>query len=344
MTNKTLNVLVTGANGFLGSHIVTALSQHTHIKLIAACRNREKLPAPLQELARIGDLRDEDYVKYLVQDVDVICHAGTWSSMWNHSQAEYEHFFRPTINLIQQAKFAGVRRFIMTSTLVISNPRLDKPLDDFSETKKTKFWPHLDYLIEVDKFMQTQASSDFRMITMRLGHFVGAGNTLGIVPVLMPRLKTYLVPWLASGKSRMALVSGRDMARAFRLACEVDDSTLNDYESFNIVGSSFPSTREVINYLCAKSGSPRPLYSVPFFIGHGFAWLMEKMFPVLPGKAPFLTRSIVHLADDWYSNGEYAQKKLGYCAKESWQDAIDEALEELQQKGDEWPPLMQKIL
>lgn len=37
---------------------------------------------------------------------------------------------------------------------------------------------------------------------MRLGHFVGAGNQVGIVAALTPRLRTRLVPWIAGGGSR----------------------------------------------------------------------------------------------------------------------------------------------
>ena len=29
---------------------------------------------------------------------------------------------------------------------------------------------------------------------------------------------------------------------------------------------------------------------------------METLFPIIPGKAPFLTRSIVHLSEDWLCN------------------------------------------
>lgn len=343
MPDKKLTVLVTGATGFLGSHICASLQKSQQINLIAACRELAKLPESLQANARVGDLRDPSYRKTLTQDVNVICHAGTWSSMWNHRQAEKDYFLQPTLDLIQQAKLAGVSRFIMTSTVVMSKAGQQRPIGDFAETQKTGFWPHLDCLIDVDNFMQQQASTSMKMITMRLGHFIGAGNKLGIVPVLLPRLKTYMVPWLASGKSRMSLISGSDMGNAFAHAVQVAADKLNPYESFNIVGNSFPTSREVFLYLCEKSGSPRPLYSVPFFIGHSFAWLMEKLFPVLPGKAPFLTRSIVHLAKDWYCQSDYAEQKLGFKAMESWQHAIDDALLELEQQDSAWPSLMQKI-
>ena len=343
MSDRKLSVLVTGANGFLGSAIISALQQHPHVQIIAACRDRLKLPPGLQALAREGDLRDEKYRRKLVADIDVVCHAGTWASMWGNKTAEYTNFLQPSIDLILQAQRAGVKRFIMTSTLVVCDPRQRKPIDDFASARKTGFWPHLDYLIDVESFMQTHANASMQMISMRLGHFVGAGNKLGIVPVLIPRLKTHLVPWLAGGKSRMPLVSGIDMGRAFTLAVNADSNKLDNYESFNIVGNCMPSTREVLLYLCEKTGAPKPRYSVPFFMGHAFAWIMEKLFPLLPGKAPFLTQSIVHLARDWSCTGDRAKNKLGFIAQQAWQGAIDEAIIELHRQGTDWPPLMQKL-
>ena len=96
-----------------------------------------------------------------------------------------------------------------------------------------------------------------KMITMRLGHFVGAGNKIGLVPALVPRLKTYLVPWLSAGKSRLPLVTDKDIANAYVAAVSTDK--LQDYESFNICGENFPSMREVINYISKKTGVPKPL-------------------------------------------------------------------------------------
>jgi len=343
MAEKKISVLVTGAHGFLGSHIVEVLQQQSNIHLIAACRDITRLPKDLQGQARIGDLRDARYRKAVVKDVDIVCHAGTWSSMWANKKCERDFFFHPAIDLLRQARLAGVRRFIMTSTVAVSKPRLSSlPIDDFAPASKTGFWPHLDYLIDIENFMQLHADASMQMISMRLGHFVGAGNTLGIVPVLLPRLKTLMVPWLAGGRRRMPLIGGKDMGQAYHLAVQARVEDLNDYESFNIVGAQCPSTRLVFSYLCDKINAPRPWYSVPFIAGHAFAFVMEKLYPVLPGKAPFLTRSIVHLANDWYCNSKYAAEKLGYNAQQTWQQAIDEAIEQLISQGISWPALMQK--
>jgi nucleoside-diphosphate-sugar epimerase len=341
-------ILITGASGFLGKNILNAFAAHENVTLIAACRDRRKLPEAFNGEIREGDLRDKNYRQSVVNGVDVICHAGTWASMWGHDKKELENFFQPTLDLIEQAISAGVKRFLMTSTVVITRTnrktqnkasKNESLIDDFSQTHKTCFWPHVDYLIDIDSYMKNNANRGMQMVTLRLGHFIGAGNTLGLVPVLVPRLKTHLVPWLAGGNSRLPLISDTDLGNSFVAASFAN--SLQDYESFNICGASLPTTREVMKYIAEKAETSAPLFSVPYPIGYLFARLMEKLFPILPGKAPFLTRSVVHLAEDWACSTKYARDKLGYHPQKDWRVAIDEALMELKANGYPWPSLTQ---
>jgi nucleoside-diphosphate-sugar epimerase len=335
-----IRVLVTGATGFLGGNIIRAMTANPKIVCIAACRNRAKLAANFSGEVRVGDLLDPDYRRTVSKDIDVICHAGTWASMWSHKRMERERFYLPTCDLIEQAIANGVHQFIQTSTVVIGAVTKDgKPHDDFSAKKHSGYWPHLDYLMDLDDYMRANSRRGMQMVTMRLGHFVGAGNRLGMIPAIVPRLKTFLVPWLGAGKKRLPLVADSDLGRAFLLAALADN--LDDYESFNICGTDFPTLREVVSYIAKQAGVPRPLYSVPYPAGYAFGWLMETLKPIMPGSSPFLTRSIVRLCEDWVCPNDYALTKLGYAPKVKWRDAIDRHLVDLEKSGYPWPLLCQ---
>jgi len=341
MTEPTkTRILVTGATGFLGGNILNAMAADPNIECIAACRNPKRLGSGFSGEVREGDLLDDRYRGDLVEDVDVICHAGTWASMWAHKRLERERFYEPTRDLIEKAIDHGVKRFLLASTVVIGAVRKDsKTHDDFSPKQHTGFWPHLDYLMDIDDWMRGQSHRGTQMVTMRLGHFVGAGNRLGILPAIVPRLKTFLVPWLSGGKTHLPLIADTDLGHAFALAALADN--LEDYESFNICGQDFPTPREVVTYISQQAGVPKPLYSVPYPAGYAFGWLMETLNPILPGTSPFLTRSIVRLCEDWICPNDYATKKLGYVPQKNWKSAVDEHLEDLRNEGFPWPVLCQ---
>ncbi len=340
MSDQKIRVLVTGATGFLGSTVLTALLARPDVEPIAACRQRKKLQSSFRGEVRTGDLQDPAYREALVQNVDVICHAGSWASMWGHKTLERKYFFEPTRDLIDQAIRHGVKRFIQTSTVTIGAVTKEEIAhDDFSETKPTGFWPHLDYLIDLDRYMLANCKHGTQMVTLRLGHFIGRGNRLGILPALVPRLKTYLVPWLAGGRKHLPLVADTDMGESFALAAVTKG--LNDYESFNICGKNYPTLREVIDFIAAETGVPKPLYSVPYPAGYAFGWLMETLKPLMPGTSPFLTRSIVHLCENWICPNDYAHHKLGYAPKKDWRPVVREHLAELKTEGYPWPRLCQ---
>lgn len=333
-------VLVTGATGFLGRNVLAALRSMPGVEPIAGCRTPSRLDPGFGGEVRAGDLRDPDYRRTVVKDVDVVCHTGTWSSMWGHQAEERTHFFEPACDLMEQAIRAGADRFLLASTVAIAAPAGDgSPIDDRSPTRATGFWPHLDRLVDLDTFMRENSHRGTRMVTMRLGHFVGAGNVVGIVAALAPRLRTRLVPWIAGGRSRLPLVADTDLGRAFALASVADG--LDDFESFNICGPGFPTAREVIGFIASETGFPAPWYSVPRPAAFAFGWLMERLHPVLPGSSPFLTRSLVHVAGDWYCPGDLAAQKLGYVPRKDWRAAVGEALAELKSKGYPWPRLAQ---
>ena len=111
-------ILVTGATGFCGSPVLTSLSKRTDLQIVAACRDKSRLPSEYSGPVREGDLTDTDYVETVLTDVDTVCHCAAWSSLYRHARQSRELFLEPSIQLIDAARKAGVRRFINTSSTI----------------------------------------------------------------------------------------------------------------------------------------------------------------------------------------------------------------------------------
>lgn len=322
-----ITVLVTGANGFVGSHILEALQSRSDIRIIAACRDHRKLPTRFKGEVRPGDLRDTGYLEELVQGVDVICHAAAWTALWGHAKESRELFLEPTQALIRAARAAGVKRFVNTSTTSAAAP--DASADAMSRGIPRRFWPHLCSVIDIENALRDQACADFQVVNLRLGIFAGQRYALGVLPILVPRLKTHLVPWVAGGKTSLPIIDGRDVGQAFALAATA--SGLAAWESFNIVGPEVPSVRQVITFLHDEFKLPKPHFGVPFFMAYPFAWLMEKIDPLLPWE-PLITRSIIHLIEEVNANNHKAQQMLGYLPRHGWRDAVRLQLAEMAER------------
>jgi nucleoside-diphosphate-sugar epimerase len=317
-------VLVTGATGFAGSHILEALMGVEGLNVIAACRDKHKLLPGFDGEVREGNMSDTGYRKAVVENVDVVCNALAWSSLWGNVENSRRLFLEPNLALIEAARAAGVKRYINTSTTSAAAP--DQSNDPDSRGIPRPLWPHLCNVVWIENALRDAASPDFQVVNLRLGIFSGRRYALGVLPILVPRLKTHLVPWVAAGRTGLPIIDGRDIGQAFARAAVADG--LADYEGFNIVGPEIPTVRNVIEFLHDEYGLPKPHFSVPFSIAYPFAWLMEKLDPIVPWE-PLVTRSIVHLLEETGADNAKAERLLGYRPAHPWREAIRTQMQEM---------------
>lgn len=332
-----ITVLVTGANGFVGSHAIEQMMGDGELRVIAACRDHSKLPPSFSGECRVGDIRDEHYLRSLFADVDVLVNAAAWTSAWGHRGESERYFYQPTLRLIDGAIAAGVKRIINISTTSAAAP--DHSADPMSHGIIRNRWPHLNNVIRIEEHLRERASSSLCVVNLRFGTFAGNRYGLGMLPLLLPRLKTHLVPWVVGGKTSAPLTDGRDIGQAIHLAVHAQ---LSGYQSFNIVGPEVPTVREVITLLHDEFGYPKPHFSVPFAIAYPFAWLMEKIDPIVPWE-PLVTRSIIHLLEEVNADNGRAEKMLGYTPRHHWKEAVRATVNEMKQRQSGAMPMTKPI-
>jgi len=323
---KPLNVLVTGANGFVGSHILEALMQHDGVTPIAACRERRKLISAFNGEVREGDLRDKNYLDSLLDGIDVVCHAAAWTSAWSYASESERLFLRPTQAFVDQALQSGVSRFIFLSSTSVAAPYASSDPMSQADERRLKLWPHMRNVARIEKYMRDRADRGCTMISLRTGLFAGRRYGIGLLSLLVPRLKTHLVPWVKGGKTGMPIIAGEDIGAAFALTTTASD--LDGYQGFNIIGPAVPTAREVINFLNETYRVPKPHFGVPFFIAYLFARSMELLDPLVPWE-PLVTRSIIHLLEETNATNARAAELLGYQPKVHWKDAVRMQMDEM---------------
>lgn len=317
-------ILITGATGFVGSHALETLARHDGVQPVAACRDPRRLPIGYPGEVRAGDLRDPAYRTRLLEGIDVVCHCMAWTSLFGHGERSRDLYLEPTLALLDAAVARGVGRFVNVSTTSAAAP--ERSADPMSRGIPRTFWPHLRSVVAIEDAMRQRAAGATTMVNLRFGIFAGRRYGLGILPILVPRLKTHLVPWVAGGRTALPITAGADIGAAMALAATAPG--LSGYEGFNIVGPEIPTARQVIQFLHEEYGLPQPHFSVPFAVAYPFAWLMEKLDSFVPWE-PLVTRSIVHLLEEVNVDNQRARERLGYQPRMGWREAVREQMAEM---------------
>ncbi len=135
-------VLVTGAGGFIGSHLVEKLVQAGASVRAFVRYNSRGDPgllrlASLQTMARLelvgGDLRDPEAIRKAVSGCELVYHLGALISIpysYHHPFEVAETNFMGTLNILMACRDLGVQRLIHTSTSEVYGTAQRTPIDE----------------------------------------------------------------------------------------------------------------------------------------------------------------------------------------------------------------------
>jgi NAD dependent epimerase/dehydratase len=142
MNLKTKKVLVTGADGFIGSHLVEMLLAHgCNIRAFVHYNSFNSwgwLDTLSPEIAReldvfSGDVRDPNGVLEAMQQCDVVFHLAALIAIpfSYHSPDSYvDTNIKGTLNVLQAARRLGVERVLITSTSEVYGTAKYAPIDE----------------------------------------------------------------------------------------------------------------------------------------------------------------------------------------------------------------------
>jgi dihydroflavonol-4-reductase len=328
-----MKVLVTGANGHLGTNLVTDLLASGH-RVRGSVRDLRD-PGRTQHLSQLGpvelveaDLDRTDTLRTAVAGQDAIIHTAAIYQL--HAPGRATEIIRASVggveSVMRAAAEAGVRRVILTSsttTLPLVEPRAS-PVDEAAWTDDLRV-PYFRAKTEGERrAWQLAEELGIDLATVLPGAFGGPGfqrntPTIDLVEAIMDgalRLGAPPInyPW----------VDVRDVARAHRLVLETGASG-----RFIAVNDRQPTLMEIAQTMHAIDRTiPNPMMTLPSFTMPLLPYLESAGHRVL-GIARFSTPELVATLSGrvWRISNEKSRRELGWAPeisiKQSLSDTID---------------------
>lgn len=319
-----VNALVIGASGFLGSHLVKELIRqgHTVRILVRATSNLDALQGlPYEKF--IGDVLDTASLTRAMQGCDWVFHSAVDTRAWLHNSGPlYQTNVLGVVNAVNAAQSCGIKRFILTSSLVTIGQSTAGIADEhcipnhgelFTDYMRTRFLAEKHIL---DAFTQ----SGFPAIACCVSNTYGAedfqptphGNL--IKQVALGRVPVYL-------KAKSECVGVVDAAQALILAAE--KGRLGERY---IISERYISNKELFSIAEQRAGYSRLLGAVPTAMVHLCTSVMGVISRVLGTDSVFNRNSATLLYHTWPLSNEKAKQELGWEPRPIY-IAIEEAVD-----------------
>jgi nucleoside-diphosphate-sugar epimerase len=311
--------LVTGGGGFLGRYIVEQLLARGEAVTVFARGAYPELEALGARIVR-GDLQDADAVKRACARMDVVFHVAARAGMWGPWDDFYGVNVTGTQNVIAACHANGVPKLINTSSpSVIFDGAPHEGVDE-SYPYPTRYespYPHTKAIAEQDVI--AAHGPDLLTVSLRPHLIIGPRDN-HLLPGLLARAKTGLLPQVGDGTNKVDLTDVEDAARAHLLAADalVTGSPLNGPPGHGHV--YFISQGEPVNLwtwirtLLRALDLPEPRVRLSLKTARVAGAVLEKFHTVLrrPGD-PRLTRFIAsELAQSHYYDISAARRDFGY--------------------------------
>ncbi|MFW2372429.1 MAG: NAD-dependent epimerase/dehydratase family protein [Gammaproteobacteria bacterium] len=315
-------ILITGATGFVGSHVLESLMliRHTDLDIVAACRQPERLIPSYSGEVRVGDLRDPHYLDRVLTGIDVVCHCAGWTSFTNDEAACQRLYLEPSLDLINHAKQWQVSRFINLSSLALAP--IAKRHHPMVKGKPRRHAPMFNCMIAVEEYLQASANERFTVVNLRLGSYSGRRLNLCLLRYLLngsPRL-----PAIGGRYGYLPLVDGRDIGQAFARASLAPLQQC--FTSLNIVGPTVPSQREVYRYINEIQGRSSNTIAWPLAYIKSMGRLQQYLGQIIHGSS--WPEPLLQLLANPTLDNHLAQSNIGYDPQYYWKHSLMDSIKQ----------------
>jgi nucleoside-diphosphate-sugar epimerase len=310
-----MKILVTGATGFLGSHLATALLTQGHqITMLGRDFAPVKTQLTAGAIPLALDLRNRTAVMAACAETDLVYHVGALSTAWG-SQADFQASnVEGTRAVVDGCLEHGVQRLVYVSSPAVTFDGRDQVNVNERQPYPQRFSSHYAATKKLGEDLVNAAHRrGLATVILRPKAIFGPGDR-ALLPRLLDRARQRRLPQIGDGRNLVDLTYVDNVVHALQLAATAPAAVGKTYLITNDEHVPlWPTIREVLQRL----DLPANLRPLPTPIALTLARLLE-LNARRTGREPLLTRYTVGiLARTQTYDISAARRDLGYVPQVS---------------------------
>ncbi|HTV15141.1 MAG TPA: hopanoid-associated sugar epimerase [Acidobacteriaceae bacterium] len=308
-----MKVFLTGATGFVGSHVareVAARGADLRL-LVRRTSNLSNLEGLAAETVT-GDLLEPESIRSAVRGCDAMLHVAADYRLWvRDPDAMYRANVEGTRSLLRIAREEGVPRCVYTSSVATMGFKTDGTIVDESTpvalTDMVGHYKRSKFLAEQVAIEAARGSQSVLILNPTTP--IGA-NDLKPTPtgrIVVDFLNRNFPAYVDTG---LNLVDVREVARTH--ADAVDPAFGRTGDRY-ILGGENLTLKQILDKMSAITGLPSPTIKVPHAVAMAFAYFDETVTGKLRGKEPRATVEAVRMGRKMmFASSAKAERELGF--------------------------------
>jgi dihydroflavonol-4-reductase len=318
-----VRVLVTGATGFLGTHLVRLLE----------ARGDEVRPF---SRSTGGDVLDTASLRTAAAGCEGAFHcAGRVSRKPEDAEALYRLHVEGTKNVLDACAGTGVHRVVIASTsgtvAVSDSPDHLATEDDETPIGIVSRWPYYRAKLFAERAALGRSSPELEVLSVNPSLLLGPGDVNGSSTDDVRLFLEGAIPAVPAGG--LSFVDARDAARAMLLAMDKGRGGQR-----YLVGACNLTMHDFFARLARVSGVAAPWLPMPRsrVVARLGARMMERFAARVGVPAPVDAVSVEMAQCFWYLDAGKAERELGWTARDPG-ETLHDTVEDLRSRGVVWP-------
>lgn len=322
--------LVTGATGFIGSHVARKLVQRGESVRILLRKTSKTLNIEDIDAERVyGDILDVDSIRKAIKGCDTVYHTAGLVSFRKSDYKRLEDInVKGTVNVLSAALEAGVKKVVYTSSVAAIgvNPNGGIANEDTPFTLEHMGIQYLNTKYRAEQEALRLYRQGLPVVIVNPSVVIGPGDVyLSSCGFIVWYCKKKFPGYMDGG---INLVDVEDVAEGHILAAQ--KGRLGERY---ILGNKNLSIKEVFELLEKVTGIPAPRIKIPYFVALAAAFFVERILGIsLPNYSSMDVDSVRASRFYWYFDSSKAVRELGF-PQTPVEQSIEKTVKWLKDKG-----------